>query len=259
MTASAANGFGQIKYAPHGTTCKNIPYDFHPMYSTSSTKTTVPWAAATYNVAFDTEIGHFDYCSTVNASTGTCTGTEGAGSNVEPTDADDVGCFPASASTLVRVSGCEGTNIGFDGTSYLRDWPNGNRKLTPSPTIVTSPRTGSAYNVNYAKVGFNTDLPAIESQSQACNGATGQGCTRIPLTDDSTPAAFYPYYTSGHALGGCTWAPGQTVPRFTNRDYGKNAQYGNLLKVTYTGLGGVPSAQYNDYQKILPSNPCPQG
>jgi hypothetical protein len=258
MTASAANGFGQIKYAPHGTTCKNIPYDFHPMYSTSSTKTTVPWAAATYNVAFDTEIGHFDYCSTVKASTGTCTGTEGAGSNTEPTDADDIGCFPASASTLVRVSGCYGTNTGFDGTSYLRDWPNGNRRLTPSPTMVTSPLTGPAYNVNYSKIGFNTDLPAIESQTQPCSYETGRGCTRIPLTDDGTPAVFYPYYTSGHALGGCAWAPGQTVPGFSTRDYGKNAQYGHLLKVTYADTGGTTSSQYNDYQKILPYNPCPQ-
>ena len=40
MTASAANGFGQVKFAPSpSTTCQNIPYDFHPMYSTSSTQT----------------------------------------------------------------------------------------------------------------------------------------------------------------------------------------------------------------------------
>ena len=38
MTASAANGFGQVKFAPSPSTqCKNIPYDFHPMYATSST------------------------------------------------------------------------------------------------------------------------------------------------------------------------------------------------------------------------------
>jgi hypothetical protein len=259
MTASAANGFGQIKYAPNGTTCKNIPYDFHPMYSTSSTKTTVPWAAATYNVAFDTEIGHFDYCRPVVSTTGACTGTEGAGSNIEPTDADDIGCFPASASLLVRVNGCLNTNSGFDGTSYLRDWPNGNRHLTPSPTRFTSPLTGATYNTNYTKVGFNTDLPDLEGQTGVCNQNTGSGCTLIPLTDDSTPAAFYPYYTSGRALGGCVWAPGQSVPGFTRHNFGKNAQYGELLRVTYTGLGGVPFSSINDFQKILPNNPCPQG
>jgi hypothetical protein len=259
MTASAANGFGQIKYAPSPSTeCTNIPYDFHPMYSTSSTTTTVPWAAATYNIAFDTEIGHFDYCSNPTAGGG-CSGVEGRpGTNQEPTDRDDFGCFPASASTRVPVSGCLGTNAGFDGTSYLPDWPNGNTSLTPTPTIFTSPLTGPAFNTNYQQVGFNTDLPDLESQLVGtCNRATGAGCTHIPTTDDGQPAAFYPYYTSGRALGGCAWAPGQDVPGFTQQDYGKNAQYGPLLKVSYAGPGGTVIREYNDFQRILPNNPCP--
>ena len=40
-----------------------IPYTFHPMYSTSTPKTRVTWAAGSYNVAFDTEIGHFQHCN----------------------------------------------------------------------------------------------------------------------------------------------------------------------------------------------------
>ena len=67
MTASAANGFGQIQYAPTGTGCTEIPYNFHPMYSTSSPQTRVLWAAHSYNIAFDEEIGHFDYCTAVDA------------------------------------------------------------------------------------------------------------------------------------------------------------------------------------------------
>ena len=63
MTASAANGFAQVKFDPKGTSCTAIPYDFHPMYSTSSTKTRVTWAAGSYNIAFDTEIGHFQFCN----------------------------------------------------------------------------------------------------------------------------------------------------------------------------------------------------
>ena len=113
MTASAANGFGQVAFAPNPSTrCENIPYDFHPMYSTSSPETRVPWAAHSYNVAFDDEIGHFDYCSMVT-SAGVCAGTEGTDS--ETVDTDDVGCFPAAASLLVQVAGCLGTNSGFDG------------------------------------------------------------------------------------------------------------------------------------------------
>ncbi len=107
MTASAANGFGQVKFAPSpSTTCKNIPYDFHPMYSTSSPKTTVPWAAATYNVAFDTEIGHFDYCSKVNTTFGQCTGKEGVGANQEKADGDDNACWTPAASSRIKISGC---------------------------------------------------------------------------------------------------------------------------------------------------------
>jgi hypothetical protein len=106
MTASGANGFGQIKFAPNGTQCSLLPYSFHPMYSTSTPQTRVPWAAHSYNVAFSDEIGHFDFCTNVDPLTGNCTGREGAPGDQEPTDGDDVGCFPQSMSLLYPVSGC---------------------------------------------------------------------------------------------------------------------------------------------------------
>jgi hypothetical protein len=252
MTASAANGFGQVKFAPTGTSCTNIPYDFHPMYSTSSPQTRVPWAAHSYNIAFDDEIGHFDYCSAVNATTGTCTGREGT--NGEAADADDSFCFPASASSLVHVGGCIGTNSGFDGQPYQRLWPDGNLTLHPSPILFTSPLTGSSYSINYARAGFETDLPRIEDPSVSpgnnCDRSTGAGCTRIPLTDDHTSVNFYPYFSSGTALGGCAWTIGQDVPGFTANDYGKNSQYGPLLNLQYIGF-----TRFNDFRKII-TNPC---
>ena len=153
MTALAANGFGQIQAAPTGTSCTEMPYDFHPMYSTSSPQTRVPWAAHSYNVAFDEEIGHFDYCTAVSASGG-CTGLEGAPGDQEPTDGDDNACFPASASLLVKVSGCNGTNApGFDGTSYLPDYPDGNTKLHPTAELFSSPLTGPVFTSNYSHGG----------------------------------------------------------------------------------------------------------
>jgi hypothetical protein len=258
MTASAAKGFGQVKFAPSpSTTCKNIPYDFHPMYSTSSTKTTVPWAAATYNVAFDTEIGHFDYCSHVDVSTAACTGNEGTGRNTEPWDYEDFGCWPASASGLIKIGGCEGSNVGYDGTSYLSDWPNGTASR-PTATIFTSPLTGAGYNVNYSSVGFNTDLPAIEGDLGVCDTSTGAGCTIIPPTDDGVPANFYPFYSTGSALGGCAWTVGQMYPGFSTNSYGAHQQYGQLLKVAYSGTGGAVSYSFNDYQNNLAHNPCPR-
>src|SRR6266581_1728675 len=109
ITSSAADGFGQVKFAPSGTTCKNIPYDFHPMYSTSSEKTRVPWAAHSYNIAFSDEIGHFDWCTAVTSSGG-CSGKEGMTGDQEKTDGDYLGCFPASASSLLKLSATLGAS-----------------------------------------------------------------------------------------------------------------------------------------------------
>jgi hypothetical protein len=259
MTASAANGFGQVKFAPKGTSCTDIPYDFHPMYSTSTPSTTVPWAAATYNIAMDTELGHFDYCSKVDTKTASCTGYEGVGVNREPADSDDIGCWPPSASGLIKIGGCEFDNLGYDGPSYLRDWPDGSSSR-PTPFFFTSPLTGPGYNVNYSQVAFNTDLPAIEAGILGtCKSSTGKGCTIIPPTDDGKLAAFYPYYTIGtsSALGGCAWTVGGTYPGFSTRDFGAHGQYGHLLAVAYVKPGGGVKYEYNDYQHILSDNPCP--
>jgi hypothetical protein len=46
MTASAANSFGLVQFDPTGSSCTNIPNDFHPMYSTSSEKTRVALGGA---------------------------------------------------------------------------------------------------------------------------------------------------------------------------------------------------------------------
>jgi hypothetical protein len=234
MTASAANGFGQIEYAPTGSSCSEIPYDFHPMYSTSSAQTRVPWAAHSYNIAFDEEIGHFDYCTAVS-NTGTCTGLEGAPGDQEPADGDDTSCFPASASLLVRVSGCNGTNApGFDGTSYLPLWPDGNTKLHPTAQLFSSPLTGRFFNHNYSTVAFESDTPRIEAPDLggACDRTTGAGCTIIPPTDDGQPATFYPFFsiTSRFHPGGCRWFIGNDVPGLTATDFGKVSQYGTLSR-----------------------------
>src|SRR5258706_4587528 len=51
ITASVANGFAQVNFDPTASTCTQTPYAFHPMYSTSSEHTRVPWAAHSYNVS----------------------------------------------------------------------------------------------------------------------------------------------------------------------------------------------------------------
>jgi hypothetical protein len=280
MTASKANGFAQVKYAPTGTSCTAIPYDFHPMYSTSSTKTRVTWAAGSYNVAFDTEIGHFQFCSGPKKIPATEFGTlpngnfttcpkgnfEGRGVNKEPSDplrvtssglvGDDGFCFPGKEALVFKVAGCTFTNTGFDGASYQRLWPNGNTRLHPTPFRFSSPTTGRFYTKQYSQVGFEADLPAIEG---TCNPVTGVGCTLIPQTDNGLPAVFYPFYSTTRiktALG-CYWQFGNDIPGEIS-DYGQNGQYGTLLQQSYTQQGGHTAELYQDFRNLIP-NPCPQG
>jgi hypothetical protein len=270
MTASAANGFGQIKYDPNGSGCTEIPYDFHPMYSTSSPQTRVTWAAGGYNVAMDTEIGHFQYCSgAIPAtpfgidSTGNVTecpdsANEGQGANLGPSDGDDYFCFPGSEALLDAVSGCTYTNTGFDGVSYTPVWPDGNRRLHPSPFLFSSPETGADYNVQYSHPAFETDLPDIEFANGTCDRTTGAGCSHIPTTDTGAAAEFYPFYTTSEDdQGNCMWSIGNDgIPNMIS-DFGKNNEYGSLLSQNYTRGTGVV-ARFNDYENILGHNPCQQ-
>ncbi|HVB23745.1 MAG TPA: hypothetical protein VNG51_17550 [Ktedonobacteraceae bacterium] len=254
MTASAANTFGQVQYNPNGSTCNNIPYNFHPMYSTSSEKTRVPWAAHSYNIAFADEIGHFDYCTSV--SNGVCTGMEGIPGDHEATDSDDVGCFPASSSTLVQVSGCLGTNTGFDGVPYQHLWPDGNTKLRPTPIQYSSPLTGSGYNIQYSRMAFEADLPRIEG---TCDRQTGVGCTLIPTTDDGGAAVFYPFFSiTKQGSEGCVWQLGNHIPGSIT-DFGQNQEYGVIISLSYTSTGGHPITELEDYRQVLSKNPCQSG
>ena len=274
MTASKANGFGQIRFDPNGTTCTEIPYDFHPMYSTSTPQTRVTWAAGAYNVAMDTEIGHFQYCTGPNPIPPTPFGldsmgnptecpagdVEGSPGHTQPSDplstgGDDGYCFPGSEALLDKVTGCTYTNTGFDGVSYTPVWPDGNTRLHPTSFLFSSPQTGPRYNIRYKHAAFETDLPAIESK---CNALTGAGCTLIPTTDSGTPAAFYPFYTTSSTDTGCMWSMGNDgIPNMIS-DFGRNQQYGSLLSQNYTTVGGGSQAFYQDFQNILPQNPCPQ-
>ena len=255
MTTSARNGFGQVKYAPAPSTeCTNIPYDFHPMYSTSSEQTRVTWAAHSYNIAFADETGHFDYCAHV-VSKGNCSTREGTAGDTEPSDKDDVGCFDASQSSLIAVSGCLGTNAGFDGVPYQANtWPNGTA-TRPSPILFTSPRTGGGYDVNYSRAALEADLPRIEFST--CNRFVDAhpGCTLIPTTDDGAPASFYPYFSALSAGGQCTWAIGGALG---GTDFGAHSQWGDILRLTYTNGTGTIQI-WEDFRNIINPNPCPAG
>ncbi len=230
MTASAGNSFGQVLYQPTSATCNVAPYSFHPMYSTASTQTRVPWAAHSYNVAFSDEIGHFEYCSAVDPATGHCTSAGGGDSAV---DADDVGCFTAAQSLLVPVTGCIGSDGDFDGPSYRSDWPGTgpprhDARFDPQPVAFTSPLFNGSQR--YSEVGFEADMPRIERPDfgGTCDGATGAGCVNPP---------------PGSQFGG------SSATEFSQ----------NLLRLVYPSVdsSGQPAPQfiYEDFRNII-ANPC---
>jgi len=249
MTASIANGFAHPLFQPNASTCSEAPYAFHPMYSTASEHTNVPWAAHTYNVSFSDEIGHFEYCDRANTQ-GSCV-NPGVGEKKK--DADDVGCFNASASLLVPVGGCIATESDFDGTSYQPDWSGTlsnttlDRQLHSESFRYTSPLTGG---VNYQRIAFETDLPAIEPCS-----LNGSGCVNPP-----SGAQFYPLYSTRGGRGpACAWQEGGThIPGTTNTFGGSSTtEYGPELATYYPGDPLFPEGFFVlNFRNVVSSNPC---
>jgi hypothetical protein len=256
MKASAKNTFGQVKFDPYATSCKNIPYDFHPMYSTSSEHTRVPWAVHSYNIGFSDEIGHFEYCSSVDGQGGNCT---------KPgSDADDTYCFTASASSRMPVGGCLGADLDFDGPPYGLNWPGTSsnqafdRAFHPRPIQFTSPLFKSKAGdwENYNRVGFETDLPVFEKN---CNPFTGSGCENPP-----PGAKFYPIYSTAYVdpdndndRDACVWQLGGVHIPGTTNTFGGTAmtEYGSLLALSYP-LPGGSITEFSDYRRVLSHNAC---
>ena len=262
MTASVANGFQQVNFQPHATTCSATPYAFHPMYSTSSEHTRVSWTAHSYNVDFSDETGHFQFCNSVDTTTGQCLVAGGHDAGSAP-DADDVGCFASSQlpAGSVPVSGCLGTDFDFDGVPYFNNWPGTlanpgqDRKIHAQPIRFTSPVTNGF--TQFDRVAFEADLPRIELQvSNPCNRTTGANCVNPP-----PGAQFYPFFTTHESLGGlaCNWQEGGAHIAGTANTFGGSSttEFGPLLTLTYPGAGFQPIHRINNFRQVLPNNPCP--
>jgi len=258
MTASVANGFGHILFTPKSKTCHEAPYAFHPAYSTANPRGNV-WTAHTYNVAMSDEIGHFENCLKVNTTTGNCTKPGGQDGTL---DSDDVGCVPASLSTVVKINGCFAPDEDFDGQSYRLDWPGTNanvaqdQALHPQPVMFTSPTTRGH---NYQTAAFETDLPRIEaSDSQAnppfCDRTTGANCVNPPMG-----AQFYPFYSTTTRNGSCIWQEGGNfLPNTTNNFGGSSTtEFGPLLKTVYPTTGFKTETLIDNFNSGDMPNPCP--
>jgi hypothetical protein len=256
MTASVANGFAQVNFQPNAATCSQTPYAFHPMYSTSSEHTRVPWAAHSYNVAFADEIGHFENCADVTAD-GTCAS--------DPTDSgspdvDDTGCHTPQESLRIKIGGCTGADNDFDGQSYRNDWPG--TLENPVRDFLFNPRSiefsSPTFNGgrNYERVGFEADMPRIEAADFGgkCDRTTGANCVNPP-----PGAKFYPFFTTRNDReSGCAWQIGGAhIPGTTNTFGGSSTtEFGPLLFLNYPNPGNTVRTVAQDFRQVLPNNPC---
>ena len=265
MRTSVANGFQQVVFQPDpdpahpSVTCSEHPYAFHPMYSTSSERTRVVWAAHAFNTGFVSEIGHFEYCASVDVN-GNCIA---AGSN-EPDgmlDADDMICgstLPPGSTPFVPVAGCVDKDLDFDGVSYQTStWPGSlNNPVTDhllhgTPVQFSGPQfRGPNGPTDYDRVAFESNIPGSES---LCNPFTGKGCVNPP-----PGAAFYPIFTTGTGSTGCVWQFGGAKIAGTTNTFGGNAatEFGPLTSTIFpAGAQAIPVFQI--FRQVLNTNPCP--
>jgi hypothetical protein len=249
-----------VIFSPTASTCTTDGAAFHPAYSTSSEDTRVIWAAHSYNVAFSDEIGHFEYCSGADPKTGVCHGS--SVSDPSGLDGDESSCFSPSQSLLVRVGGCLGTEVDFDGVPYQPgSWPgNGNDANTPIPVSFSSPLANGI--AQFDRTAFETDLPRIEvpslSPNNNCNRSTGAGCVNPP-----NGANFYPFYNANTSGGVCAWYEGGAgAPSNTFAGLSSANEFGSVLtpamKLNYPAhnVSGT-IMRWNDFRTIHSTNLCP--
>jgi hypothetical protein len=278
MVSSAANGFAEILFDPNGDNCDfathNLPYDFHPMYATSTEHTRVTWTAHSYNIAFSDEVGHFEYCDTVASEFGPCTSTE---TNDPPGPGlDDNNCIDATfaaAAGLIPIGGCFDADVDFDGVPYRNVWPGTladpklDSQLHAQPVKFSSPLffNNGGEKKNYDRVAFETNLPRIETNtnppcqrhlSNPADASPGQGCVNPAVGAD-----FYPIYTThqGDEDTACRWQLGGAFLKNTTESFGGTsaAEYGALVAFFYPAADGLPQFIFETFHRNLRSNPCP--
>jgi hypothetical protein len=280
MVASGANGFASVKWDPNGTNCDfathNLAHDFHSAYATSSEHTRVPGAAHTYNIAYSDEIGHFEYCNSVDQEGGNCTSTA-ANDPPPPAGLDDGFCFDAGFAAqfgLIPIGGCIDGDADFDGVPYRRNaWPGTFRNplfdalFHTQPVIFTSPlfKDRKGHKRDFSRVAFETDMPRIEfgtnppCQRHLANPSDpnpGAGCVNPPVGAD-----FYPIFSTRQDHDKCVWQEGGKFLPGTTNDFGGNSktEYGPILANFYAAPNFKPQYIYENFHRTLPYNPCPAG
>jgi hypothetical protein len=277
MTASAANGFGNVLFAPKAKKCTILLNDYHPMYSTANPAGRNFNAAHTGNISFSDEIGHFEYCAKVrNDAIASCAKPLGSDTNDADVGPDPLGddnfCLPASASLRVKIGGCLDIDGDFDGVPYKFTWPGSisnpvaDQLLNATPIRFTSPVSGGS---NYATMAFESNISRSESDDTAfgvnvfcqrhitnpADPHPGVGCVNPPPNSE-----FYPFYSTINGGGTCWWQQGGPyIPGTTNKFGGSAAaEYGPLRVISYpTAPFGTITTRFNDFRSATVANPCP--
>jgi hypothetical protein len=188
-----------------------------------------------------------------NATTGVCQNATTQGGAACPSDNlasgnlceySDMTCAPAgprpinvngAAETVSwPIAGCQDNyfqngDLDFDGSSYIKDWPDGSPNH-PTSFAYIGP---FSHGKSYPKIQFETDVAASEAD---CNVTTGAGCTAPP-----TGAKFYPFWTLGNGGRlGCVWHFGNVIRGQTSKTFGRDAQYGTADIARYGGTLASP-------------------
>ena len=260
MTASKANGFGQILFQPNATTCHERPYAFHPEYNTAVARGNT-WTAHTYNVAFSDEIGHFEYCNAFDSSTGECTSPGGADTAL---DGDDYGCLDGSQFPgAFPIIGCTLDDGDFDGPSYQFAWAGTfknaklDQKLHAQPVRFTVPTT---HGTPLGQVLFENDMARIErgepgNPTTQCDALTGANCVNPP-----PGARFYPIYTTIRGGGHCWLQQGGAHIPGTIRTFGGSSatEYGTNVRFNnYPTAGWTTIRLAEVFRKAVSGSLCP--
>lgn len=191
MVASAANGY---LHNANTTDCTKTAFNYHPLYQTASATHTLLWGGVHPNVAFATEIGHWELCGNSSCST-----------KPDGNDGDETLC-----GTVRGVGGCADKDGDQDGVSYKIKWPDGT-SFHPGSIIIGSP--------NNKGVG-----PMSRSASSA--NAYTQGYDTISFrTTEPTNTLFYPFFNQTGVGTACRFNFGNDS-NATTADFGKTNQYG---------------------------------
>ena len=259
MTASAANGFGQVKFAPSPSTqCKNIPYDFHPMYSTSSTAD----HRAVGGGDLQRRDRHRDRPLRLLQRGGRRDRQlhrhRGRREQQEPADADDAGCLPGSASGLIQIGGCEGIQ-----RRLRRDLvPRGlaERHLGPSNAVhlhQPADRTELQHQLLVGRLqhGPAGDRgPARHVRHQHRRGLHDHPADRRRDRRRSSTR------TTPRARARRLRVDRRTerIPASAPTTTAHTISTASCSRSRTPEPGGVASYSYNDYQNNLANNPCPR-